>query len=188
MVGLDDHLDGHLFQLNWFCDRILHPDLLQKQSSANEPLSYSSSGSGGNRERNKQPLLVLWNRDIPLQRSFIGNSNLLILFHTDFHPFLLLKTFQNELQFNNCNCIATASANTQLSIDRRLWPWGEAAYPELLGFTATSKCFSHFCNYCITFCFSITLYFSIASIHILLLCSLASTSYVVAWGNFCLKH
>lgn len=74
----------------------------------------------------------------------------------------------------SCNYIAISSANTQLSIDRKLEPWGEASYPKLLCFIATSKCFSDFCNYCITFCFLITLYFSTPSIHLLLLCSLSS--------------
>lgn len=61
----------------------------------------------------------------------------------------------------NCNYIPTFTANTytQLSIGRRLSRCTEATYSELLCFIATSKCFSRFCNYCITLYFSTTLYF-----------------------------
>lgn len=86
----------------------------------------------------------------------------------------------------NCNSIATSSANTQFSINRRLWPWGEAAYPKLLCFTTTSKCFSHFCNYCLFFN-NLVFFNSQFPSPAPLLFGL-TTSYVVAWGNFCLKH
>lgn len=86
----------------------------------------------------------------------------------------------------NCNSIATSSANTQLSINRRHWPWGEAAYPKLLCFIATSKCFSHFCNYCLFFN-NLVFFNSQFPSPAPLLFGLTN-SYVAAWGNFCLKH
>lgn len=92
------------------------------------------------------------------------------------------------MQFNNCNCTATSSANTRLYW-QEIWPWGEAAYPKLLCFIATFKCFSHFCNYCITFLvFNNLEFFNNQYPYPAPLLFDLTTSYVVAWGNFCLKH
>lgn len=59
------------------------------------PLPQKQQVRRQQRKKQAAPSGSLWNRDIPLQRILISNSNLLILFHTDLHHFHLLKTFQN---------------------------------------------------------------------------------------------
>lgn len=153
MVGLDDL--RHLFQLNWFYDKIFIQTTYRQRSGVYPPKTAETKLSKWapvlqqqwvrQQQRKKQAASpgALWNRDTSLQRSLIGNSNLLVLSYTGLHHFSLLEIFQNY-----CNSIATFSEMILNSVSKgdcdlgksnlSLTPFFSLLLPSVLATSATT--------------------------------------------------